>query len=76
MPPPHNLSSQLCSIASGNAAGKFAVNTGTGVITVDASLDYETTTSYELVLNCAGNLFKLVFLTKYIPQQSNQILLH
>ena len=44
-------------IASGNAAGKFAINTATGAVTVDAALDYETTTSYELVLNCAGSPF-------------------
>ena len=49
-----------CSIASGNTAGKFAINTATGAITVDAALDYETDTSYELVLNCAGlNIYHL-----------------
>jgi hypothetical protein len=38
------------SISSGNSAGKFAINSSTGAITTAASLDYETTTSYTLVV--------------------------
>ena len=38
------------SIVSGNDAGKFAINSSTGAITTAATLDYETTTSYTLVI--------------------------
>ena len=38
------------SISSGNDAGKFTINSSTGAITTAASLDYETTTSYTLVI--------------------------
>ena len=38
------------SITAGNADGKFAVNGGTGAITVAAALDYESTSSYSLTL--------------------------
>ena len=38
------------SITSGNDAGKFAINSSTGAITTAATLDYETTTSYTLVI--------------------------
>ena len=38
------------SISSGNSAGKFAINSSTGAITTAATLDYETTTSYTLVV--------------------------
>ena len=38
------------SIVSGNDAGKFAINSSTGAITTAASLDYETTSSYTLVI--------------------------
>ena len=38
------------SISSGNDAGKFAINSTTGAITTAATLDYETATSYTLVV--------------------------
>ena len=38
------------SISSGNDAGKFTINSSTGAITTAASLEYETTTSYTLVI--------------------------
>ncbi len=41
------------SIASGNNEGKFSINSGTGVITLSASLDYETTTSYTLTIRAS-----------------------
>ncbi len=41
------------SIASGNNEGKFAINSNTGSITLSASLDYETTTSYTLTIRAS-----------------------
>jgi hypothetical protein len=38
------------SITAGNDAGKFTINSSTGVITTTAALDYETTTSYTLTI--------------------------
>lgn len=38
------------SISSGNSENKFQINAGTGVVTLQASLDYETTTSYTLAV--------------------------
>ncbi len=37
-------------ITGGNDAGKFAVDAGTGEITVAAALDYETIASYDLTV--------------------------
>ena len=45
-----NNDSITYSISSGNDAGKFTINSSTGAITTAASLDYETTTSYTLVI--------------------------
>ena len=41
------------SISSGNDAGHFAINSSTGAITTADSLDYETTTSYTLVVTAS-----------------------
>ena len=41
------------SISSGNDAGHFAINSSTGAITTASSLDYETTTSYTLVVTAS-----------------------
>ncbi len=41
------------SIDSGNNEGKFAINSNTGSITLSASLDYETTTSYTLTIRAS-----------------------
>ena len=38
------------SITAGNEDGKFAINAGTGAITVAGTLDYETTSSYTLTV--------------------------
>ena len=38
------------SITAGNGDGKFAINSGSGAITVAATLDYETTASYSLTV--------------------------
>jgi VCBS repeat-containing protein len=38
------------SITGGNEAGRFAIDSATGVITLAAALDYETTTSYTLAI--------------------------
>ena len=45
-----NNDSITYSISSGNDAGKFTINSSTGAITTAATLDYETTTSYTLVI--------------------------
>ena len=46
----------LYSITAGNGDGKFAVNGGTGAITVASTLDYETTPSYALTVQAGdGN---------------------
>lgn len=39
------------SLVSASITGKFAVDASTGVVTVAAALDYETTTSYTLVVS-------------------------
>ena len=41
------------SITSGNVEGRFAINSTTGVITVAAGLDYETTTLYVLSIHAS-----------------------
>ena len=41
------------SIISGNSAGKFSVNSTTGVITLVSGLDYESTTSYFLAIRAS-----------------------
>ncbi|XP_060602144.1 cadherin-23-like isoform X2 [Ruditapes philippinarum] len=40
----------LYSIASGNSENKFLINTGTGAVSLQAALEYETTTSYTLTV--------------------------
>jgi len=45
-----NNDSLIYSISSGNDAGKFTIDSSTGAITLAASLDYETTTSYTLTI--------------------------
>ena len=43
------------SITAGNDAGKFTINSSTGVITTAAALDYETTTSYTLTVTATDS---------------------
>ncbi|KAL4226468.1 Protocadherin Fat 4 [Mactra antiquata] len=38
------------SVTSGNGDSKFQINSGSGILTLQASLDYETTTSYTLTV--------------------------
>jgi hypothetical protein len=42
-------------ITSGNTAGKFSINSGTGEITVAGALDFETTSSYSLTVSATDN---------------------
>ena len=41
------------SIASGNSEGKFTIGQSSGIITLAASLDYERTTSYTLIISAS-----------------------
>ena len=48
---PGNPNSQIqYSIASGNNEGRFRINSGSGLVEIDSSLDFETTSSYNLVI--------------------------
>jgi len=42
------------SITAGNGSGALAINSSTGEITTAAALDYETTASYSLTIQCSG----------------------
>ncbi|XP_053377420.1 cadherin-23-like [Mercenaria mercenaria] len=57
-------------IASGNGENKFQINTGTGVLTLQALLDYETTTSYTLTVDVddqgATNLVTSITMLIYV----------
>src|SRR6185503_16457664 len=39
-----------CAITSGNAEGRFAINSNTGAITTLLNLDFETTPAYQLTV--------------------------
>ena len=41
------------SITAGNGDGKFMIDSGTGEITVNAALDYETTDEYRLTVEAS-----------------------
>ena len=49
------LETMTYSITAGNDAGKFTINSSTGVITTAAALDYETTTSYTLTVTATDS---------------------
>ncbi|XP_077655473.1 protocadherin-15 isoform X2 [Urocitellus parryii] len=57
------------SIVSGNEEGKFGINNITGVIYVNAPLDYETRTSY--VLRVQADSLEVVLANLRVPSKSN-----
>lgn len=72
-------------IASGNVNSKFAIDEMSGSLQLNSAIDYESTTSFSLVIECAdgGNPSRnnsvIVFITinpvnEYAPQFSSQII--